>query len=54
MSNILVNTADIIRNREKFEIDGCINPNDFFKAKFENDKKAIQRLHDNLYKTIKK
>ena len=50
----LINIADIIRNKYRFEIDGCIDRNEFFKAKFQNDKHTEQVIRTNLYKKIKK
>jgi hypothetical protein len=51
--SVIIETADILRNRYRFEIDGCINPNKFFKAKLDNDKKKAKELCNNLYKKIK-
>lgn len=54
MLNTLIETASIIRNRYRFEIDGKIDAAEFFKAKFLNDLENNKKICSNLYKKLKK
>lgn len=54
MLNILIESANIVRNKYKFEIDGCFNTLEFLRAKLSNEITDRKRLRKNLYKKLKK
>jgi hypothetical protein len=53
MSNTIITAAEIVRNKYKFEIDGCLDANEFFKCKFVNDRKFRKVIRIAIYKKSK-
>lgn len=50
MHDIIVNTAEQIRQKYKFEIDSCLNELGFWKAKLFNDKQNTTKIIKAIYK----
>lgn len=49
---MIIQIAETVRIRYRFEIDGCINQNEFFKAKLKNDRETAKKICFNLYKKV--
>lgn len=51
--SVVIQNANILRNSYRYEIDGKIDANAFFKAKLKNDIKNMIKFTKNLNKKIK-
>lgn len=51
---MLTKYANIIRNRELFEIDGCVSSYEIFREKFLKDRAHWRYICNLLYRKIKK
>lgn len=48
----LIKYAEIVKNKYRFEIDGCIDSSSIFRDKFKADQEKWKKICNNLYKKL--